>query len=312
VTADERPGDAVAASVVTVGTFDGVHRGHRFVLDRLVARGRAQGLRSVVVTFEPHPLRVVNPAAAPRLLTTLDEKCAALEAVGVDEVAVVPFDAALAALEAEQFVERILLRRFGMRELFVGHDHGFGRGRSGDPVTLERMGRDRGFAVHVVPPVVGRDGAPVSSTAIRRAVAAGDLSHAADGLARPYAVSGAVEHGDGRGATLGYRTLNVAAPPLDKLLPPDGVYAVRVDVPGERHAGMLNLGGRPTFGDDRRIIEAHLFDAHGDWYGEPVRVEFIARIRGVQRFSGSDALIAQLRKDEEMARVLVARAGIGG
>ncbi|HVZ48430.1 MAG TPA: bifunctional riboflavin kinase/FAD synthetase [Gemmatimonadaceae bacterium] len=303
---------AAAPSVVTVGTFDGVHRGHRFVLDRLVARAHAQGLRSVVVTFEPHPLRVVNPPAAPRLLTTLDEKREALVAVGVDEVAVVPFDTALAALEADQFVDRILLGRFGMAELFVGHDHGFGRGRSGDPVTLERMGRERGFAVHVVPPVAGRDGAPVSSTSIRRAVAAGDLSRAADGLARPYAVSGTVEHGDGRGAALGYRTLNVATPAAEKLLPPDGVYAVRVDVPGARYAGMLNLGGRPTFGDDRRTIEAHLFDARGDWYGQHVRVAFIARIRGVQRFPDPDALIAQLRKDEEKARVLVARAGIVG
>lgn len=295
------------ASAVTVGTFDGVHRGHRFVVDRLVHAAHARGLRSVLVTFEPHPLRVVNPAAAPQLLTTADEKREALAAAGLDDVAVVPFDAALAALEADQFVDQILLGRFAMRELFVGHDHGFGRGRSGDAATLARMGRDRGFSVHVVPPVSGRDGRPVSSTSIRRAIAGGDLAKAADGLARPYAIAGIVEHGAGRGASLGYRTINVAAPPAEKVLPPDGVYAVRVDTPTGRFGGMLNLGGRPTFGDERRTIEAHLFDADGDWYGARVSVAFISRIRAGRQFAGPVELVAQLRQDEQVARVLVAR-----
>lgn len=294
-------------TAVTVGTFDGVHRGHRFVVDRLVRFARDNGLRSVVVTFEPHPLRVVNPAAAPQLLTVGDEKVRLLEAAGVNHVTVVPFTSALASLDADHFVDEVLLGRFGMRHLFIGHDHGFGRGRTGDAATLERLGAVRGFAVHVVPAVDGRDGRPISSTVIRRAVAGGDLARAADGLARPYWVGGTVERGAGRGAGLGYRTVNLASPPPAKLLPPDGVYAVRVATPDGRYAGMLNLGGRPTFGDGARVIEAHLFDAAGDWYGHDVRVDFLGRLRDVRKFDGPEALVRQLRRDEEAARVMADR-----
>ena len=302
---------AAAPSVVTVGTFDGVHRGHRLVLDRLVAAAKERSLRSVLVTFDPHPLVIVNPVAAPALLTVGQEKHDVLAPRALDEIGVVPFTRELAALEADQFVDQILIRQYGMRELFIGHDHGFGRGRSGDAATLERLGRDRGFRVHVVPAVDGRDGRPVSSTAIRRAIAGGDLARAADGLGRPYSVSGTVAHGAARGAALGFRTLNVETPGPAKLLPPDGVYAVRVVTQTGTFAGMLNLGGRPTFGDERRMIEAHLFDVNGDWYGQRVRVEFVARIRDVKKFDGPEALIAQLRDDELAARLLLARARAG-
>jgi riboflavin kinase/FMN adenylyltransferase len=300
-----------AGGVVTVGTFDGVHRGHRLVIDSVIRAAGQRGLRSVLVTFEPHPLAVVNPGAAPPLLTLPGEKHDALAAFRLDEVAVVPFTRELAAYEAEQFVAEILVARFAMKELFVGHDHGFGRGRSGDAATLERLGRAMGFAVRVVPPG-GRDGRPVSSTAIRRSVAGGDLGRAADGLGRPYSVSGAVEHGASRGAALGYRTLNIALPDRAKLLPPDGVYAVRVRTPEGVYGGMLSQGGRPTFGDDRRLIEAHLFDASGDWYGERVRVDYIHRLRDIVRFDGADALVGQLRRDEEASRMILRawRAGL--
>lgn len=302
---------AITPSVVTVGTFDGVHRGHRLVLDRLVAGARSRGLRGVLVTFEPHPLYVVNPLAAPPLLSVGDEKIEALAATGLDEVAVVPFTPQLAAYEAEQFVDVVLLQRFAMRELFIGHDHGFGRGRAGDVTVLERLGRERGFTVHVVPPVEGRDGNPVSSTSIRRAIAGGDLARAADGLARPYSVAGSVVHGASRGADLGFRTLNLGSPAATKLLPPDGVYAVRVQTNTGTFGGMMNLGGRPTFGENDRVLEAHLFNAAGDWYGSRVRVDFIGRVREVKRFSGSDELVRQLRRDEETARILLARRAAG-
>ncbi|MCC7193986.1 MAG: bifunctional riboflavin kinase/FAD synthetase [Gemmatimonadaceae bacterium] len=294
-------------AAVTVGTFDGVHRGHRFVVDRLVRFARERGVRSAVVTFEPHPLRIVNPLAAPPLLCVGDEKVRLLEASGADDVVVVPFTREVALLEAERFVDEVLLGRFGMRHLFIGHDHGFGRGRAGDAATLERLGSARGFDVHVVPAVDDRDGRPISSTAIRNAVARGDLARAADGLGRPYWVSGVVGHGEGRGAALGYRTLNLASHPPEKLLPPEGVYAVRVATPGTDYPGMLNLGARPTFGDERRGIEAHIFDACGDWYGESVRVDFIRRLRDVRRFDGPESLVAQLRRDEEAARLIVSR-----
>lgn len=265
----------------------------------------------MVVTFEPHPLRIVHPAAAPALLMTAADKHRALTATGVDEVAVVPFDAALASLEAHEFVDQVLMARFGMRELFVGHDHGFGRGRSGDAATLERLGRERGFVVHIVPPVLDRHGQPVSSSAIRRAIARGDLAAAADGLAHPFAVSGVVLHGAGRGAGLGYRTLNLPAPPADAALPPDGVYAVQVIGEAGRLGGMANLGARPTFGDERRTIEVHVFDASGDWYGQSVDVAFVARIRDVKRFTGADALVTQLKQDEQVARLRIARITTG-
>lgn len=289
-------------SVITVGTFDGMHRGHLDVLERLVARAAATSRPSVVVTFDPHPLHVVNPAAAPLLLTTLHEKLAVLAQTGVSYAAVVPFTPALAALDAGEFVDQMLRARFDMQELLVGHDHGFGRGRLGDTAALRRMGTERGFAVTVLPPVVGADGLAVSSTAIRQALAAGDLTRAADGLGRPYAISGHVVGGDRRGRLLGYPTLNLAAPSAQKLLPPDGVYAVRVQTPQGEFAGMLNLGPRPTFGEADRRIETHVFDASHDWYGASVRLDFIARLRETRPFANAAALVEQLRRDEAAAR----------
>lgn len=304
-------GDAARPSIVTVGTFDGVHRGHRLVLDRLAAAARDRELRAILVTFDPHPLAIVNPQAAPQLLSVGDEKTEVLASTGLDEVAVVPFTRELAAYEAEQFVDLVLVQRFGMRELFIGHDHGFGRGRTGDVAVLERLGRTRGFDVHVVPPVDGRDGKPVSSTSIRRAIAGGDLARAADGLGRPYSVAGRVRRGDGRGGALGYHTINLGQPVAEKLLPPDGVYAVRAQTSVGLFGGMMNLGGRPTFGDARRTIEAHLFDASGDWYGDRVRLDFIARLRDVRQFGGPAELARQLRRDEQSARVILARHRAG-
>lgn len=298
-------------TVLTVGTFDGVHRGHNLVLARLAARSRETGFASVLVTFSPHPLEVVNPAAAPLLLTAGEEKTEVLVESRLDYAVVLPFTPALAAYNAAQFVDEVLLRRLGMRELLVGYDHGFGRGREGDVDVLRTLGAARGFRVEVVPPVPGRDGRPISSTAIRRNVAGGDLTRAADGLGRPYSVSGTVAHGAGRGRLLGFRTLNVAVPSPRKLLPPAGVYAVRVQTPTGAFAGMMNLGPRPTFGESDIALEAHLFDADGDWYGSRVRVDFIARLRDTKKFSGPDELIAQLARDEQMARVMIGRAKAG-
>jgi riboflavin kinase/FMN adenylyltransferase len=292
----------VAGTVATVGTFDGVHRGHQDVLRRLAERADELGLRSVLVTFDGHPLDLLRPDAAPRQLTPGREKLEAIAGTGIDYLAVLPFTPALAALDAEAFVDRVLLDRLRMRALFVGHDHGFGRNRSGDAATLQALGAERGFAVDVIAPVTVPGGVTASSTAVRHAVAAGDLELAAVLLGRPYGAAGHVVRGDARGRLLGYPTLNVALPEPRKLLPPEGVYAVRVQTPSGAFEGMLNLGGRPTFGDDRLSLEAHLFDAAGDWYGAPVRVDFVRRLRGVRRFESADALVAQLRLDEAEAR----------
>jgi riboflavin kinase/FMN adenylyltransferase len=293
----------VPGTVVTVGTFDGVHRGHQDVLQRLAARAAGAGLRSVLVTFAGHPLELLRPEQAPLQLTPGVEKLEAVTPTGIDYVAVLPFTPVLAALEADEFVDRVLIARLRMRALLVGHDHGFGRGRSGHADTLVALGVERGFEVEVIEPVVVEGGVTVSSSAVRRAVEAGDLETAALLLGRTYAAAGRVVQGDQRGRLLGYPTLNVALPDARKLLPPDGVYAVRVLTPSGPFRGMLNLGGRPTFGDDARSLEAHLFDAAGDWYGRVVRVEFVRRLRDVRRFASAEALVAQLHEDARAARL---------
>jgi len=297
----ELPADA-GATVATVGTFDGVHCGHCDVISRLVVRARAAGRASQLVTFEPHPLEIINPTAAPGLLTTHEEKLALLAKTALDWVAIVPFTPALSQLPAAEFVDSVLLGRFRMAELLIGHDHGFGRGREGDITLLRALGKARGFQVDAVSPVLTTDGEPVSSTLVRRALAAGELERARSLLGRAYAVSGTVVAGDARGRLLGFPTLNIDLPDSRKLLPPDGVYAVRVEGSRGRFDGMMNLGGRPTFGDERRRIEAHLFDADGDFYGDRVDVAFVARLRDTMRFPGPDALVAQLRLDADAAR----------
>jgi riboflavin kinase/FMN adenylyltransferase len=301
----------LGGTVLTVGTFDGVHRGHRLVLARLAERSRETGLPSVLVTFAPHPLEIVNPSAAPLLLTAGDEKTEILVESRIDYAVVLPFTPSLAAYNAERFVDEVLLGRLGMRELLVGYDHGFGRGREGDVDVLRSLGAAREFRVDVVPPVQGRDGRPISSTSIRRSIAGGDLARAADGLGRPYSVSGVVEHGAGRGRLLGFRTINIGVPSPRKLLPPEGVYAVRAQTTSGSYCGMMNLGPRPTFGESAVALEAHLFDAASDWYGTRVRIDFIARLRETRKFSGPDELVKQLARDEQMARITIGRARAG-
>lgn len=313
---DSRPDPAfglppeVRGTVCTVGTFDGVHRGHQLVLERLAERARARGLPAVLVTFDPHPLEVVNPTAAPPLLTLLDEKSEVLAESPLDYVVVIPFTPTLARYEAEDFVDLVLRDRLGVRELLIGHDHGFGRGRTGDSEVLRALGATRGFSVDVIEAVQGGDSRAISSTTIRRAVAGGDLAHAADGLGRHYSVGGIVRQGDQRGRTMGFPTLNLGAPPARKLLPPEGVYAVRVQTPIGSFAGMMNLGPRPTFGDAAAALEVHCFEMTGDLYGARVRVDFVARLRETRRFSSPDALKAQLMQDELAARTVLAAAGL--
>ncbi len=299
----------MSCDVVTVGTFDGVHRGHWAVLEEIARRAAACHGRSVLVTFEPHPLEVVNPAAAPQLLTVGDEKRAVLAESPVDHVVFLPFTPALAALPPERFVREELRRRFDLKELVIGYDHGFGRGRSGDVELLRRIGREDGFAVDVVAAVM-MDGHPVSSTAIRRAVAGGDLAAAARGLGRRYSVTGRVEAGAGRGRGLGVPTVNLAPPHPKKLLPPDGVYAAYALWRGRRHGAMLNLGPRPTFGEAGRRLEAHLFEFEGDLLAETVTIEFVRRLRDVMRFASPAELKAQLERDRsEALRALTETGG---
>lgn len=294
-------------TVVTVGTFDGVHLGHRDVLTRIAERAREMSLDSVLVTFNPHPLEVVNPAAAPLLLTTEQEKIEVVAESSVRYMAIVPFTAALQRYSAAQFVDDVLRHRFHVKHLVIGHDHGFGRGREGDVDVMRALGRERGFGVEVVNAVATADGRVVSSTLIRRAVAGGDLNHAAQALGRPYSVQSRIRRGEQRGRTLGFPTVNLESPPARKLLPPDGVYAVRTQTPAGAFGGMMNLGPRPTFGDHVRSLEVHLFDTDVDLYGASVRVDFVERLRETRTFAGAEELKRQLHRDAEGARAILRR-----
>jgi riboflavin kinase/FMN adenylyltransferase len=288
-------------AVMTVGTFDGVHLGHRAILSRVVRRAAERSLPSVLVTFEPHPLEIVNPSAAPLLLSTTSEKLQLVAECGLDYAVVLPFTPSLAALDPSAFVETVLLERLCLRELLIGHDHGFGRGRSGDIHVLRELGERYDFTVEKVDAVSVNE-SPVSSSAVRRAVADGDLESARRSLGRRYAFSGRVVHGDERGARLGFPTLNISLGTPRKLLPPLGVYAILLQSERGAFGGMMNLGPRPTFDDSALSLEVHLFDVAGDWYDTLVRVEFISRLRDTKRFESVDALVAQLHADEHAAR----------
>jgi riboflavin kinase/FMN adenylyltransferase len=277
-----------------------VHLGHQAVLREIDRRAREAGRASVLVTFDPHPLEVVNPEAAPPLLTTGPERLEILAQSPLDYVVILRFDRYLAGLTPERFVQEVLLERCSVRELVIGYDHGFGRGRSGDVDTLRTLGGRLGFAVDVVP-AVDLAGQHVSSSRIRRAVIGGDLASAAAMLGRPYGVVGRVGQGEQRGRQLGVPTINLSELSPRKLLPPDGVYAVRVEWRGGCGGGMMNQGQRPTFQDGRRVLEAHIFDFQGDLYGEWVRIEWVERLRDIERFASLEHLKTQLQHDRARA-----------
>lgn len=306
-TAAEFP-DLERGSVVTLGAFDGVHRGHQEILKCVLERAGATGLPAVAITFRPHPLAVLKPDAAPLLLTPGDEQLVALAGYGVEHTVLLDFTPALAELDARAFVEQVLIGRCRMRELVIGYNHKLGRGRRGDAAVLSRMGDAMGFAVHVVPATMAADGTVISSSAIRTIVEAGDMARAADMLGRWYSVRGHVVPGHQRGRLLGYPTMNVAQDDAGKLLPPDGVYAVRATTPAGEFGGMMNVGGRPTFGELERTVEVHLFDSEGAPYGAGVSVSVIHRLRNVMRFAGPEALVAQLAKDAQAARLALTQA----
>ena len=300
-----------AGAVVTVGTFDGLHRGHQAVLAEVMRRATAAGRTSVLVTFDPHPLAVVNPAAAPKLLTLPEEKRELVTAQGIERFVLMPFTPAVAQLDPAAFVRR-LCDDYAMQELVMGYDHGFGRGRTGDVELVQRLAQEQNFAVAVMD-AVRDNGQPISSTLIRTALAHGDLDAAARWLGRSYAIRGKVVRGAGRGRTIGVPTLNLETPDPRKLLPPDGVYAVTVTIGkretsnGKRFGGMMNQGPRPTFGEDARALEVHLFDFDGELYGETVDVAWVRRLRDVQAFPSREALVAQLERDRQAARATLNR-----
>ena len=292
-------------SVVTVGTFDGVHLGHREVLRQMGRRARGHGRPSVLVTFRPHPLQVLRPGEAPGLLTSAVEKKEILAQTGLDYAVFLPFTRALARYTPRRFVEEILVARMRVRELVIGYDHGFGRGRSGDAETLDAMGTELGFDVRVVPPIVA-GGGPVSSSRIRRALLAGDARAARTGLGRPYSLRGVVVRGDGRGRRLGFPTANIEIRDSRKLIPGEGIYAVRAGLRAGTWDGALHIGPRPTFPGSRASVEVHLLDYGADLYGAELRLDLIERLRGVRAFASAAELVGRMGEDIRHARRVLA------
>jgi riboflavin kinase / FMN adenylyltransferase len=292
-------------SVVTVGTFDGVHLGHQAIIRYLCSRAKAVEGSATVVSFDPHPREVVTGERMP-LLTTLEERAALLEALGVDRFVVLPFTRDLSMLEAEDYVRTILVETIGLREIVIGYDHHFGRNRSGSRETLEQLSGKYGFTVDVIPEQVVADAA-VSSTRIRNVLAdEGDVCQATALLGRPYQLTGTVVRGDGRGRLIGYPTANLRVGDPRKAIPLPGVYVVRARFDAVDVGGMMNIGTRPTFDETSEThIEVHLFDIDRDLYGNDIAVSFIDRIRDEQRFADIDGLVEQLARDEARCRKLL-------
>lgn len=304
-TPDEVPGD-LGRTVVTIGVFDGVHRGHQAVIGRAAKRARDTGIPLLVITFDPNPMAVVRPDAAPPALVPLEHRIALLRDVGADHVLVLPFDKQRAQQPAEEFVTDVLIGVCGVLVLVVGEDFRFGHRAAGDVALLRRLAAEHGFSVEAVDMVGGGELARWSSTHIRDLVAGGDVAAAAHALGRPYRFEGVVLRGEGRGRELGYPTANL--PVRDgELAPADGVYAGWVTVPDDPGTPALpaaiSVGTNPTFGGSSRTVEPYVLDRDDlDWYGLRIAVDFVDRIRGQQRFTSVDDLVAKMAEDVVQTR----------
>lgn len=292
-----------ASTAITVGTFDGVHCGHRSIIDRMKDVAAANGERTVVVTFDPHPQIVLAKAdrAPIRLLTGIEQRLELLEEAGVDVAVVIAFSHEFAATPPSEFVVDGLVRKIGVRHFFIGHDHMFGKDREGNVELLQRLATEYGFAVERIAPL-DSNGVVVSSTVIRKALATGDVEGAAAMLGRPYAVRGMVVRGDQRGSKLGIPTANMSPTNEVQLLPGHGVYVVSSVINGMPVIGMANIGRRPTFtNDDRTTLEVHYLEFDGMLYDQTVDVAFHRFIRPEMKFESVDMFLSQIREDRAVA-----------
>lgn len=290
---------AARGGAVAIGNFDGVHLGHLRIVQRLLERARSVGGPAIVFTFDPHPVRLLRPAECPPPLTWTERKAQLLAAHGVDKVVAYPTDEALLRLSARDFFKKIVRDALDAKSMVEGPNFYFGHGREGDVRLLGQLTAEAGLTLDVVEPFE-LQGELVSSSLIRRLIAEGEVARAAELLSAPYRIRGMVTHGAGRGAKLGFPTANLEA--VDTLLPQQGVYAGRAWVEGESQAAAIHLGPNPTFGEGQLKVEVHLIDYHETLYGLPLEVEFLQRLRGIEKFENQQALVAQLQHDIAQAR----------
>ena len=301
---DESP-EAIKGGAVALGNFDGLHRGHRVVIEAARAEGQARGVPWGVMSFEPHPRAVLTTPKAPFRLTPMRTKARLIEEMGADFVLMQHFDRDFASISAADFVDRVLVGGLGVSVVVAGHDFVFGKGRQGDAEMLARAAETRGFDATFVDPVLSGDGTAYSSSIVREALVTGRLDQVTRQLGRPWEIEGHVQRGEARGRNLGYPTANIA---LGELIhPATGVYAVRVEINGAGPwlPGVAYIGPRPTFGGVETLLEAHLFDFSGDLYGKGLRVALVEYMRPDQRFDDATALAGQMDRDAQAARRLL-------
>lgn len=292
---DEFPDD-LRGGAVTVGNFDGVHRGHAQIIKALVNAAQRVAGSAIVFTFDPHPVRLLRPEASPPPLTWTDRKAALLAELGITAMISYPTDERLLRLTAREFFEGILREKLGAQAIIEGPNFYFGRNREGDVSLLRQFCEETGVSLEIVP-ALQQAGEVVSSSRVRKLIAAGDVEHAARLLTRPYRIRGMITHGAGRGAQIGFPTANVDA--IDTLLPPPGVYGGSSHVQGAAWPAAINIGPNPTFGEGRQKVEVHLLGFAGDLYGQPLELDFHWRIRDVVKFAGPLQLIEQIKNDVE-------------
>jgi riboflavin kinase / FMN adenylyltransferase len=290
-------------SVVTVGVFDGVHRGHQRLIGRAVERARERGLPSALVTFDPHPAEVVRPGSHPARLTTLRRRADLVAGLGVDAFCVLPFTSDVARTEPPEFAHEVLVERLHAADVVVGRNFRFGHRAAGDVALLTRLGERFGFGVEGLE-LITDDGVTFSSTYIRACIDAGDVEAAAAALGRPHRVEGVVVHGDRRGRELGFPTANLATAQYTAL-PADGVYAGRFEITGRSLAAAISVGTNPTFSGRERTVEAYVLDVDEDFYGFEVALDFVHRLRGQERFADVGALVEQMDRDVALTRELL-------
>ena len=294
------------STALTIGVFDGVHLGHQLLIDKVKEKAAANNLESIIVTFLHHPRLILGHQSHITFITSIEERVKLLKNLGVSHVVTLSFTHELARLSAPEYI-KLMMQYLKMRELVVGPDFALGRSREGNIHSLRPLGEELGFGIEVVPPLLYQ-GEVISSTAVRGALARGEISKINKFLGRRFTLNGQVEHGDSRGKTLGYPTANLI-PEEEQALPADGVYAAYTIIDNHRYKAVLNIGVRPTFRGEHRIIEVHIMDFSSNIYGQDLTIELVDRLRDEMKFPGPEELKAQLSKDVELAKVLLERSG---